>query len=35
MQNIKIYNIPKGSAFLSGMQESCISKPIHLIRDLD
>ena len=26
MQNIKIYNIPKGSAFLLGRQESCISK---------
>ena len=26
MQNFKIYNIPKGSVFLSGRQESCISK---------
>ncbi len=26
MQNIKIYNTPKGSAFLSGRQECCISK---------
>ena len=26
MQNIKIYNTPKGSAFISGMQECYISK---------
>ena len=26
MQNIKIYNAPKGPASLSGKQECCISK---------